>query len=143
MDNKLTLLAVGLIIIFIVLWILFNKGRQYTIKVDRIVMEDNSKRKLRDKKCIPNEYIKIGYVENKDIDDPEKIKLDLYARKKIDRNRWQYFVIYDKYLLPIIYKNKDCNHLIGCEFIKTGNEIIVPEYANKVFIANVTVNYSC
>ena len=143
MDNTLTFFAVGLIILFIILWILFNKNRQYSIKVDTIVMEDDSKRKSRNKKCIPNEYITIGYVENQDIDDPSKIKLPLYARKKVDRNRWQYFVVYNKYLLPIIYKNKDCNHLIGCEFIKSGDEITVPDYANKIFKVTVTANYSC
>jgi len=147
-------LAVAIVIIVILAaisgWIYWNNNREYVIHLQKIKItdpndddDDDPSSKDKNTKCIPkSQYIQVGILRNLDLD-TEKLVLPLYAKKRNDRQRWQYYAVYGKYYLPVTFNNRDCQHLIGCEFIKTGDEVIVPEYANKVFKALIKKEYNC
>lgn len=150
-DNQTIFVIFAVVLLFIV-WVIINYNRQYSVRVK--TLEDDSEDdeynfsilRKKDKKyikCIPSTYTELGYLKNVDMNDADYIQIPLYGRRKTDQERWQYYTIYNKYVLPVTYKNKDCQHLLGCEFIQTGDEVSVPEYANKVFKAFMTVNYAC
>ena len=139
MNNLAVGIVTGTVILFIIIWIIWNRNREYTIRIQKFEEEDSED----ESECIPkSQYIQVGILKNMDLD-AEKLALPLYARKKQDRQRWQYYAVYGKYYLPVSFNNKDCQHLMGCEFIKTGDEVTIPEYANKVFKALIKKEFTC
>jgi len=80
-------------------------------------------------------YNEIGIIISEDFGE-KAIILPLYGRK-INNSRWEYFSKYDKWLLPVQYLNRDCQTNIGCDKIYNGAEVIIPEYANKLFIVKL------
>ena len=139
MNNLAVGIVTGIVILFIIIWIIWNRNREYTIRIQKFEEEDSED----ESECIPkSQYIQVGILKNMDLD-AEKLALPLYARKKQDRQRWQYYAVYGKYYLPVSFNNKDCQHLMGCEFIKTGDEVTIPEYANKVFKALIKKEFTC
>jgi len=139
MNNLAVGIVIGTVILFIIIWIIWNRNREYTIRIQKFEEEDSEDQS----ECIPkSQYIQVGILKNMDLD-AEKLALPLYARKKQDRQRWQYYAVYGKYYLPVSFNNKDCQHLMGCEFIKTGDEVTIPEYANKVFKALIKKEFTC
>jgi len=88
---------------------------------------------------IPADYQQVGILSSKDLDE-DPIILPLFGRKMISRDRWEYYTASDKYnmwKLPVQYLNRDCQSDVGCDEIYNGVEVVVPEYANKVFVAKI------
>jgi len=84
---------------------------------------------------IPADYQQVGILSSIDLNE-EPIILPLYGRKMISRDRWEYYTASDKYnmwKLPVQYLNRDCQSDVGCEEVYNGVEVVIPEYANKVF----------
>lgn len=95
---------------------------------------DNPEYPLR-RGMIPADYQQVGILTSKDLDE-EPIILPLFGRKMISRDRWEYYTASDKFnmwKLPVQYMNRDCQSDVGCEEIYDGVEVVIPEYANKVF----------
>jgi hypothetical protein len=148
MNNFIVAVIIIIILLLVAIWIYWNRNREYAIKIQKIRItefddDDPDPDPKNNTKCIPKkEYVQVGILKNVDLD-TEKLLFPLYAKKCKDRQRWQYYAVYDKYYLPVLFNNKDCQHLIGCEFIRTGDEIVIPEYANKVFKALIKKEYNC
>lgn len=89
---------------------------------------------------VPQEYQQLGVLVSKDGNEKEPILLALFGRKMATRDRWEYYVASDKFhmwKLPIQQKNRMCDDDVGCEEIYTGDEITVPDYAGKTFVARI------
>lgn len=65
----------------------------------------------------------------------DTVILPLIGKRIQNCNKWNYFAVYKKYKLPVTYENKDCYiEYVGCNEIRDGAKVTVPEYANQVFI---------
>ena len=88
---------------------------------------------------VPSTFQQVGVLVSQDANEDQPIILGLFGKKK-SNDRWEYYVASDKYhmwKLPIQVKNRMCDEDVGCEEIYNGDEIVVPDYANKVFIARM------
>lgn len=86
------------------------------------------------------DFQQLGVLVSKDANQDEPIMLGLFGRKMSHRDRWEYYVASDKFhmwKLPIQQKNRMCDDDVGCEEIYNGDEVVVPDYAGKVFIARI------
>lgn len=104
----------------------------------KIHPHDNPEYPMR-RGVIPADYQQIGILTSKDYEE-EPIILPLFGRKMINRDRWEYYTASDKYnmwRLPVQYMNRDCQSDVGCEEVYDGVEVVLPEYANKVFIVKM------
>lgn len=84
-------------------------------------------------------FQQVGVLVSQDANEDQPILLGLFGKKKTN-DRWEYYVASDKYhmwRLPIQVKNRMCDEDVGCEEIYNGDEIVVPDYANKVFNARM------
>lgn len=90
---------------------------------------------------IPADYQQVGMLVSKDAaDDFEPVLLPLFGRKMITRDRWEYYTASDKFnmwKLPVMYDNRDCQSDVGCNEIYNGVDVVIPDYANKVFTARI------
>ena len=85
-------------------------------------------------------YQQVGVLVSKDMGENEPIILPLYGRKMISRDRWSYYCASDKYhlwKLSVMYENRDCQDEVGCNEIYDGVDVVIPDYANKVFKARI------
>ena len=131
-------MAIEYIVLCIVLFILiilisiYNsrqvKNNSYFINIQEEAENTNS--------IFPGYYDEIGIITSEDFGE-KPIILPLYGRKIIHTNRWEYFTKYNQWLLPVQYLNRDCQSNIGCDKIYNGADVIIPDYANKVFIVKL------
>lgn len=66
--------------------------------------------------------------------------LALFGRKMQTRDRWEYYVASDKFhmwKLPVQVQKRVCDHEFGCEEIYNGDQVVVPDYGNRVFTARI------
>lgn len=66
--------------------------------------------------------------------------LALFGRKMTTRDRWEYYVASDKFhmwKLPVQVQKRMCDHEFGCEEIFNGDQVVVPDYGNRVFTARI------
>ena len=85
-------------------------------------------------------YQQVGVLVSNDLGETEPVILPLFGRKMSSRDRWNYYCASDKYhmwKLPVLYKNRDCQADLGCDEIYDGDDVTVPDYANKVFRARI------
>lgn len=87
---------------------------------------------------VPQVFQQVGVLVSQDTgEDP--VLLGLFGKRK-QNDRWEYYVASDKYhmwKLPVQVKNRMCDEDVGCEEIYNGDEVVVPDYANKVFVARI------
>lgn len=89
---------------------------------------------------VEQEFQQIGVLVSQDANEDQPIILPLFGRKMATRDRWEYYVASDKFhmwRLPVQVKNRMCDDDVGCDEIYQGDEVVVPDYANKVFIARI------
>lgn len=89
---------------------------------------------------VEQEFQQVGVLVSQDANDDQPVILPLFGRKMSTRDRWEYYVASDKFhmwRLPVQFKNRMCEDDVGCEEIYQGDEVVVPDYANKVFIARI------
>lgn len=85
-------------------------------------------------------FQQLGVLVSQDSNEDQPTILGLFGKKINKRDRWEYYVASDKYhmwRLPAQYKNRMCDDDVGCEEIYDGDEVIVPDYANKTFRARI------
>ena len=88
----------------------------------------------------PQQFQQMGVLVSQDSNEDQPILLGLYGKKMDNRDRWEYYVSSDKfhmYKLPTQYKNRMCDEDVGCEEIYNGDDVTVPDYANKSFKARI------
>lgn len=87
----------------------------------------------------PQDYQQVGVlVDSSEGGDPTI--LALFGRKMQTRDRWEYYVASDKFhmwKLPVQVQKRMCDHEFGCEEIYNGDQVIVPDYANRTFTARI------
>lgn len=86
------------------------------------------------------DFQQIGVLVSQDAHEDQPVILPLFGRRIGGRDRWEYYVASDKYhmwRLPIQFKNRMCDDDVGCEEVYQGDEVVVPDYANKVFVARI------
>lgn len=89
---------------------------------------------------VEQEFQQIGVLVSQDANEDQPILLPLFGRKMASRDRWEYYIASDKYhmwKLPVQFKNRMCEDDVGCDEIYQGDEVVVPDYANKVFTARI------
>ena len=88
----------------------------------------------------PSQFQQVGVLVSQDSNEDKPVLLGLFGKKMDNRDRWEYYVASDKfhmYKLPTQYKNRMCDEDVGCEEIYNGDDVVVPDYANKVFKARI------
>jgi hypothetical protein len=86
------------------------------------------------------DYQQLGMLVSKDIAEVTPVLLPLFGRKLYSRDRWEYYTAspeYHMWKLPVMVKNRDCQDDVGCDEIYNGDDVTVPDYANKVFTARI------
>ena len=66
--------------------------------------------------------------------------MPLFGRKMYSKDRWEYYTASDEYhmwRIPVMVNNRDCQDDVGCDEIYNGDNVTVPDYANKVFTARI------
>ena len=93
------------------------------------------------------EYKQIGLLVDKDTTGQNNapVILPLFGRKMGNRNdRYEYYTATDKqnmWKIPVEFQHRDCQgDNIGCAEIYEGTDVVVPNYANKTFRANIYKN---
>lgn len=93
------------------------------------------------------EYKQIGLLVDKDTvgTDNAPVMLPLFGRKMGNRkDRYEYYTATDKqnmWKVPVEFQHRDCQgDTIGCSEIYDGTDVVVPNYANKTFRANIYKN---
>jgi len=85
-------------------------------------------------------FQQLGVLVSQDSNEDQPTLLGLFGKRMNNRDRWEYYVASDKYhmwRLPAQYKNRRCDDDVGCEEIYDGDEVVVPDYANKTFRARI------
>lgn len=83
-------------------------------------------------------YTQIGILTSNETD-KEPIVLPLFGRK-IRSDRWQYYTATDKtnmLRIPLRFGNRDCEDVIGCDEIYTGDKLFVEVYQGREFTATI------
>jgi hypothetical protein len=79
-------------------------------------------------------YVFVGQLMSADAGE-QTIVLPLFGRKIPSCDRWEYFTSIKQYMIPVLYENKDCTVAnVGCNKIRNGAHVTVPDYAGKVFV---------
>jgi hypothetical protein len=89
---------------------------------------------------VEQEFQQVGVLVSQDANEDEPTILPLFGRKMATRDRWEYYVASDKFhmwRLPVQVKNRMCDEDVGCDEIFQGDEVVVPDYAKKVFVARI------
>lgn len=85
-------------------------------------------------------FQQVGVLVSQDANQDETLFLPLFGRKMTHRDRWEYFVASDRYhmwRIPVEQKNRMCDDDVGCDEIFNGDEVVVPDYAGKTFVARI------
>lgn len=88
----------------------------------------------------PQGYQQVGVLVSKDSAEEKPIIMPLFGRKMYSRDRWEYYTASDEYhmwRIPVMVNNRDCQDDVGCDEIYNGDNVTVPDYANKVFAARI------
>lgn len=89
---------------------------------------------------VPQDYQQVGVLVGDNEQGNEPTLLALFGRKMSTRDRWEYYVASDKFhmwKLPVQVQKRMCDHEFGCEEIYNGDQVIVPDYGNRVFTARI------
>jgi hypothetical protein len=89
---------------------------------------------------VPQDFQQMGMLISQDANEDQPVMLPLFGRKMIHRDRWEYYAGTDKYHLwkiPVQQNNRMCDDDVGCNEIYDGDEVVVPDYENKVFRARI------
>ena len=89
---------------------------------------------------VPLEYQQIGVLVSKDSPEEKPIIMPLFGRKMYSRDRWEYYTAsneYNMWRISVSVNNRDCQDDVGCDEIFNGDNVTVPDYANKVFVAKI------
>ena len=90
------------------------------------------------------EYKQIGILVGKDDDQVPPTILPLFGRSMAHRrDRYEYYTATDKehlWKVPVQFEKRDCQTEIGCAEIYNGDDVVVPDYANKTFRARIYEN---
>lgn len=88
----------------------------------------------------PQGYQQVGVLVSKDSAEEKPIIMPLFGRKMYSKDRWEYYTASDEYhmwRIPVMVNNRDCQDDVGCDEIYNGDNVTVPDYANKVFTARI------
>jgi len=88
----------------------------------------------------PQGYQQLGVLVSQDSAEEKPIILPLFGRKMSSRDRWEYYTAsneYNMWRISVSINNRDCQDEVGCDEIFNGDNVTVPDYANKVFIAKI------
>jgi hypothetical protein len=88
----------------------------------------------------PQGYQQVGVLVSKDSAEDKPIIMPLFGRKMYSKDRWEYYTASDEYhmwRIPVMINNRDCQDDVGCDEIYNGDNVTVPDYANKVFLARI------
>ena len=86
----------------------------------------------------PSSYQQIGILTS-DETDKKPIILPLFGRK-IRNDRWQYYTATDKanmLRIPLRVGNRECEDVVGCGEIYSGDVLIVDIYQGRLFTATI------
>jgi hypothetical protein len=89
---------------------------------------------------VPQGYQQVGVLVSQDSAENKPIIMPLYGRKMYSKDRWEYYTASDEYhmwRIPVSINNRDCQDDVGCDEIYNGDNVTVPDYANKVFAARI------
>lgn len=89
---------------------------------------------------VSQDYQQVGVLVGENEQGGEPTLLALFGRKMSTRDRWEYYVASDKFhmwKLPVQVQKRMCDHEFGCEEIYNGDQVIVPDYNNRVFTARI------
>jgi len=87
-----------------------------------------------------NEYQQVGVLVSQDNAEDKPIILPLFGRKMSRRDRWEYYTAsneYNMWRISVSINNRDCQDEVGCDEIFNGDNVTVPDYGNKVFVAKI------
>lgn len=90
-----------------------------------------------------SEYKQIGMLVSKDLGEQPPVMLPLFGRKMVGRDRYEYYTATDKinlWKVAVQYEHRDCQDRLGCQQIYDGVDVVVPNYSNKTFRANICKN---
>jgi hypothetical protein len=87
-------------------------------------------------------YQQVGVLVLEKNGNDEPMFLPLFGRKLGNRDRWEYYCSSDtdKYhlmRLPVRYNNRECEDDVGCDEIYNGQQVSVPDYGDKTFVARM------
>jgi hypothetical protein len=88
----------------------------------------------------PGGYQQVGVLVSQDSAEEKPIIMPLFGRKMYSKDRWEYYTASDEYhmwRIPVSINNRDCQDDVGCDEIYNGDNVTVPDYANKVFVARI------
>ena len=162
-DTMSTLLVIIIIALsFIIAWIIYiylNKKSNKKIKLSdeeypvKQVIKVVTKNEIEDRPPIyprqnpeyplqrtPQSYQQVGVLVSKDSAEEKPIIMPLFGRKMYSKDRWEYYTASDEYhmwRIPVTVNNRDCQDDVGCDEIYNGDNVTVPDYANKVFAARI------
>ena len=88
----------------------------------------------------PQGYQQVGVLVSQDSAEDKPIIMPLFGRKMYSKDRWEYYTASDEYhmwRIPVMVNNRDCQDDVGCDEIYNGDNVTVPDYANKVFVARI------
>lgn len=91
------------------------------------------------------EYKQIGLLVGKDAGEIPPTIMPLFGRRMSHRDRFEYYTATDKehlWKVPVQFERRDCQTEIGCAEIYDGDDVVVPDYANKTFRARIYKNTS-
>jgi hypothetical protein len=89
---------------------------------------------------VPQGYQQVGVLVSQDSAEDKPIIMPLFGRKMYSKDRWEYYTASDEYhmwRIPVSINNRDCQDDVGCDEIYNGDNVTVPDYANKVFSARI------
>jgi len=89
---------------------------------------------------VPQGYQQVGVLVSQDSAEDKPIIMPLFGRKMYSKDRWEYYTASDEYhmwRIPVSINNRDCQDDVGCDEIYNGDNVTVPDYANKVFAARI------
>lgn len=136
-----------------IMFLLFRSPRKTRDHVQVVVVDTKTSSKTQEPpvypkdapqyplRHLPQEFQQVGVLSRKDEDDDDDpTLLALFGRKMTHRDRWEYYVASDKFhmwKLPVQVKKRVCDDEFGCDEIYNGDEVIVPDYGDRVFIARI------
>ena len=160
-DDTVSTLLVVLIILMglVVAWILYNyinsskkykevDQEKYPVQqVIKVVTKNDDRPPIYPRhnpeyplQRTPQGYQQVGVLVSKDSAEEKPIIMPLFGRKMYSKDRWEYYTASDEYhmwRIPVTVNNRDCQDDVGCDEIYNGDNVTVPDYANKVFTARI------
>ena len=96
-----------------------------------------------------NNFPQVGNVVYNDGKNAPVV-LPLYGKVLSNGNRWQYYCAYNSAQFPVSYAYtgsdsgdtslRDCSKDFGCYEIHNGDKVVVPDYNNATFVAQITTS---